>query len=237
MYGCPHPFDRTGYLLFPQTGLSASPRGPCPCRPTSIASPSQTADWVERGVTAPSARCNRTSPIKGIRLRQEQVVGWHPRPSALMDQGTPLSGRATGSNGNRFWFGVSPAIGILLSGWAGTHGTPGRRWRDSRQGFGGCPVRCFGEHQTGPLVLSLVRLLGGAECVNSPASAGAFAAPSSACVGWRDGPVSSWVPLSHQVGDHAAFNAPAPVPACNSLRRSLDLQSGVYLNCLWLAIR
>ena len=39
----------------------------------------QRADWVEQGIAALSARCSRTSPIKGIRLRLVLVRGWWPR--------------------------------------------------------------------------------------------------------------------------------------------------------------
>lgn len=65
--------------------------------------PRHGADWVEQGVAALSARCNRTSPIKGIRLRHTVdrrvggppvFPGWRPghaykRVSAVRGSGAP----------------------------------------------------------------------------------------------------------------------------------------------------
>lgn len=66
------PIGGTGYPLSLLSGLLRSPEVPFPCRPISGVMP---AEWVEsRGVNPRSARCSRTSPTTGMRLRAANRV-------------------------------------------------------------------------------------------------------------------------------------------------------------------
>lgn len=53
------------------SALNASPFGPFPCRPISPLR----ADWVERDISVPSARCSAASPITGTAL--QRMLDWN----------------------------------------------------------------------------------------------------------------------------------------------------------------
>jgi hypothetical protein len=47
------------------------------------------SDWVERGIAAASARCNRASPIRGTRLQQVAVADWWSTADPGGEPGAP----------------------------------------------------------------------------------------------------------------------------------------------------
>lgn len=105
-------------------GFTVSLRLPCPCRPNSTVSK---IDWVERGITAPSARCSRTSLIRGIRLRQVLVDrAWRlGRPARVGNPSAPVSRQRT--NG-RLSTKVRRVAAVAVS-----------PFQERREGWGGSP--------------------------------------------------------------------------------------------------